>query len=61
MKVHDRAALAEPVTPVGETVHDVLLVVRLTTPVNPFWDETVTAAVLVSDARTVMLVVFVVR
>jgi hypothetical protein len=34
--VHERVELPEPVTLVGETVHEVLLVVRLTTPANPF-------------------------
>ena len=33
--VHDRAELPEPVTLVGETVHAVLLVARLTIPVKP--------------------------
>ena len=36
LNVHDSVALPEPVTLVGETVHEVLLVARLTTPVNPF-------------------------
>jgi hypothetical protein len=35
-KVHDRVALPDPVTLVGTVVHDVLFVVRLTTPENPF-------------------------
>ena len=35
MKVHDNVALPEPVTLVGATEHEVLLVVRLTTPANP--------------------------
>ena len=34
-KVHESVELPEPVTLVGETEHDVLLVVRLTTPANP--------------------------
>ena len=34
--VHDSVALPEPVTLVGDTVQDVLLVVRLTTPAKPF-------------------------
>jgi hypothetical protein len=37
LNVQDSVALPEPVTLVGLTVHDVLLVARLTTPVNPFW------------------------
>ncbi len=34
-KVQESVELPEPVTLVGETEHDVLLVVRLTTPANP--------------------------
>jgi len=34
--VHDRVALPEPVTLVGATEQEVLLVVRLTTPAKPF-------------------------
>ena len=37
MNVQDSVELPDPVTLVGETVHEVLLVVRLTTPVKPFW------------------------
>ena len=36
VKVHERVALPEPLTLVGATLQDVLLVVRLTTPANPF-------------------------
>ena len=36
LNVHDSVALPEPVTLAGDTVHEVLLVARLTTPVNPF-------------------------
>jgi len=36
LNVHDSVALPEPVTLAGDTVHEVLLVTRLTTPVNPF-------------------------
>lgn len=37
VNVQDNVALPEPVTLVGETVHDdVVLVARLTTPVKPF-------------------------
>jgi len=36
VNVHDSVELPEPVTLVGDMVHDVLLVVRLTTPPNPF-------------------------
>ena len=35
MKVQESEELPEPVTLVGDTVHEVLLVVRLTTPANP--------------------------
>jgi hypothetical protein len=37
VKVHESVELPEPVTLVGDTEHDVLLVVRPTTPANPFW------------------------
>jgi hypothetical protein len=38
VKVQDRVALPEPVTLVGVTVHEaVVLVTRLTTPAKPFW------------------------
>jgi hypothetical protein len=36
VKVQERVALPEPLTLVGATLQDVLLVVRLTTPANPF-------------------------
>jgi hypothetical protein len=39
--VQDNVALPEPVTLVGLTVHDVLLVVRLTTPAKPLTAVTV--------------------
>jgi hypothetical protein len=35
LKVHASVALPDPVKLVGEIAHDVLLVVRLTSPVNP--------------------------
>jgi hypothetical protein len=41
MNVHERVAVPEPVTLVGETVQDVLLVVRLTTPAKPLTAATV--------------------
>ena len=41
VKVHDSVELPEPVTLVGDTVHDVLLVARLTMPANPFRPVTV--------------------
>ena len=46
--VHDRVELSEPVRLDGLTVHDVLLVVRLTIPEKPFND--VTLIVEVADA-----------
>ena len=46
--VHDSVALPEPVTLVGEMVHDVLLVVRLTTPVKPL-----TAVIVIVDVPAV--------
>ena len=37
VKVHDNVELPEPVTLVGETLHEaVVLVARLTTPAKPF-------------------------
>ena len=51
--VQDRVALPEPVTLVGETVHDVLLVVKLTTPPNPLIPVTVIAEVPAALALTV--------
>jgi len=41
VKVHDSVEVPEPVTLVGDTVHDVLLVARLTMPANPFRPVTV--------------------
>ena len=41
MNVQDRVALPEPVTLVGATEQDVLLVVRPTTPAKPFRPVTV--------------------
>ncbi len=55
-KVHDRVELPEPVTLVGDTVHDVLLVVRLTTPAKPFTEEIVIVEVPAEPALTVTLV-----
>ena len=40
-KVQESVELPEPVTLVGDKVHDVLLVVRLTTPAKPFRPVTV--------------------
>jgi len=39
--VHERVELPEPVTLVGDTEHEVLLVAKLTTPANPFRPVTV--------------------
>jgi hypothetical protein len=36
VKVQESVEVPDPVTLVGDTVHEVLLVVRLTTPANPF-------------------------
>ena len=36
VKVHDSVELPEPVTLVGATEHEVLLVAKLTTPAKPF-------------------------
>ena len=41
VNVQDRVELPEPVTLVGDKVHDVLLVVKLTTPAKPFRPVTV--------------------
>ena len=42
VKVHDNVELPEPVTLVGETVHEaVVFVTRLTTPAKPFCPVTV--------------------
>jgi hypothetical protein len=54
--VHDNVALPDPVTLVGATEQEVLLVVRLTTPANPFSAVTVIAEVPADPAFTVTLV-----
>jgi len=51
--VHESVALPEPVTLVGATEHEVLLVVRLTTPANPFRPVTVIVEVPAVPALTV--------
>jgi hypothetical protein len=43
--VHESVELPEPATLVGEIMHDVLFVVRLTSPVNPLLLATVMAEV----------------
>lgn len=55
-RVQDRVALPEPVTPVGLTVHAVLLVANPTAPAKPFCAETVTVAVPELPAFTVTIV-----
>jgi len=45
LKVHESVPLPDPVTLVGETVHKVLFVARLTTPAKPLRGVTVTAEV----------------
>ena len=53
VKVHDKVALPEPVTLVGATEQEVLLVVRLTTPAKPFTAVTVIAEVPAALTLTV--------
>jgi hypothetical protein len=54
--VQDRVELPEPVTLVGERVHEVLLVVRSTTPAKPLRPVMVMVEVLVEPALTVTVV-----
>ena len=54
--MQDRVELPEPVTLVGDTVQDVLLVVRLTTPAKPFTAVIVMDDVPADPAFTVTLV-----
>ena len=54
--MQDSVALPEPVTLVGETVHDVLLVVRLTTPAKPLIGAIVIVEVPAEPAFKVTLV-----
>ena len=54
--VQDRVALPEPVTLVGATEHEVLLVVKLTTPANPLIPVTVIVEVPADPALTVTVV-----
>ncbi len=51
--VQDRVALPEPVTLAGATEHEVLLVVRATTPAKPFSPVTVMLEVPAEPALTV--------
>jgi len=54
--VHDKVALPEPVTLVGETVHAVLFVVRVTTPAKLFSEVIVIVEVAAVPALTVKFV-----
>lgn len=57
VKVHDRVALPEPVTLVGETLHEaVVFVARVTTPAKPFWPVTVMPDVPAALTFTLTLV-----
>jgi len=57
VKVHDKVALPEPVTLVGDTLHDaVVLVARLTTPAKPFRPVTVILEVPAALTLTFTLV-----
>jgi hypothetical protein len=51
--VHDSVEVPEPVTLVGDTAHEVLLVARLTRPANPFNAVMVIVEVLAALALTV--------
>jgi hypothetical protein len=53
--VHERVKVPEPVTLVGDTVHEVLLVARLTTPAKPLSAVTVMVEVPAEPAFTVTL------
>jgi hypothetical protein len=53
--VHDSVALPEPVTLAGLTVHEVLLVERLTTPAKPLRPVTVMVEVPAAFTLTVTL------
>ena len=56
VNVQDRVELPEPVTLVGLTVHEVLLVVSATTPAKPFTAVIVIVEVPAEPAFTVTLV-----
>jgi hypothetical protein len=57
VKVQDKVAMPEPVTLVGETVQDeVVLVARLTTPAKPFRPVTAIVEVLAAFTLTLTLV-----
>ena len=56
VNVQESVELPDPVTLVGATEHEVLLVVRLTTPPNPFSPVIVIAEVPALPALTVTVV-----
>jgi len=56
VKVHDSVELPDPVTLVGATEHEVLLVVRATTPEKPFRPVTVMLEVPAALTLTFTLV-----
>src|SRR2546429_337182 len=60
-KVQDNVALPEPVTLVGDTLHEVLLVAKATTPPKSFRAVTVREEVAAVPALVVMLVGLAVR
>jgi len=61
VKVQDKMELPEPVTLVGDTLHEVLLVAKATTPPKPFRAATVREEVAAVPALVVMLVGLAVR
>jgi hypothetical protein len=56
VNVHVSVEVPEPVTPVGDMVHDVLFVARLTIPANPFTADTVIVEVPAALTFTLTLV-----
>jgi hypothetical protein len=54
--MHERVELPDPVTLVGDTAHEVLLIARPTTPANPFAAVTVIVEVPAEPALAVTLV-----
>jgi hypothetical protein len=56
VKVQERDELPEPVTLVGDTLHEVLFVVRLTTPAKPLTAATVIVEVPAAFTLTTTLV-----
>lgn len=55
-KLHERVEVPEPVTPVGDRLHQVLFVVRATNPVKPFRPVTVIVDVPAEPALIATLV-----